>query len=158
MKAYLSRKGERQYLLIFDNADDVSLESSGVSTEGTHLSEYLPQSELCSIVYTTTNSDMAKRLAGPNVVELKEMTPSTAQKMLENHIQSPLSKSEQQEAQLLLHELSYLPLAIVQATAYINTRKITIQEYRSQADRQREVVRLLPSKIYSIYTLTTCHK
>ncbi|KAF1952777.1 HET-domain-containing protein [Byssothecium circinans] len=138
VKAYLSRKGERQYLLVFDNTDDVSLESSGMSTGATHLSDYLPQSELCSIIYTTTNSDMAKRLAAPNVVKLKEMTSSTAQKMLENHIQSPLSKGEQQEAQLLLHELSYLPLAIVQATAYINTRNITIQEYRSQVDRQRE--------------------
>jgi hypothetical protein len=140
VKAYLSRKGERQYLLVFDNMDDVSLESSGISTGALHLSDYLPQSELCSIIYTTTNSDIAKRLAGPNVVKLKEMTSSTAQKMLENHIQSPLSRSEQQEAQLLLHELSYLPLAIVQATAYINTRNITIQEYRSQVDRQREAV------------------
>ncbi|KAF2647174.1 HET-domain-containing protein [Lophiostoma macrostomum CBS 122681] len=140
VKAYLSRKGERQYLLVFDNTDDANLESSGVSTGATHLSDYLPQSEQCSIIYTTTNSDMAKRLAAPNIVKLKEMTLSTAQKLLENHIQSPLSRSKQQEAQLLLHELSYLPLAIIQAIAYINTRKITIQEYRSLVDRQREAV------------------
>ncbi|KAJ4303184.1 hypothetical protein N0V90_002077 [Kalmusia sp. IMI 367209] len=140
VKAYLSRKGERQYLLVFDNTDNVNLESSGMSTGATYLTDYLPQSEWCSIIYTTTNSDIAKRLAAPNVVKLKEMTLSMAQKMLENHIQSPLLRSEQQEAQLLLHELSYLPLAIVQATAYINTRNITIQEYRSKVERQREAV------------------
>jgi hypothetical protein len=60
--------------------------------------------------------------------------------MLENYIQSPLSRGEQQEAQLLLRELSYLPLAIVQATSYINTRNITIQEYRSLVDMQKEAV------------------
>ncbi|KAF2727809.1 HET-domain-containing protein [Polyplosphaeria fusca] len=140
VKAYLSGKGERQYLLVFDNTDDVSLESSGMSAGATHLSDYLPQSERCSIIYTTTNRDMAKRLAEPNVVELKEMTSSTAQEMLENHLRISLLGIKQQEAQLLLHELSYLPLAIVQATAYINTRNITIQEYRSQVDRQREAI------------------
>ncbi|KAF2726434.1 HET-domain-containing protein [Polyplosphaeria fusca] len=131
VKTYLSEEGERQCLLIFDNTDDVSLESNGM---------FLPPSELCFIIYTTINSDIAKRLAAPNIMELKEMTSSTAQRMLENHIQSPLSRSEQQEAQLLLYELSYLPLAIVQAAAYINTRNITIQEYRFLVGKQMEVV------------------
>ncbi|KAF2731804.1 kinesin light chain [Polyplosphaeria fusca] len=147
VRAYLSGKGERQCLLVFDNADDMSLGSSGMFTGAAHLSNYLPQSELCAVLYTTTNRDTAKRLAAPNIVELKEMTASTSQRMLENHMKSSLSKSEQQEAQLLLRELSYLPLAIVQAAAYINTRNITLREYRSLVARQKEAVLGCNSKL-----------
>ncbi|KAF2726855.1 HET-domain-containing protein, partial [Polyplosphaeria fusca] len=133
VRAYLSREGERQCLLIFDNADDVSLGS-------THISDCVPQSEQCAVLYTTTNIDTAKELAALNVLPLRQMSPRIAQKMLANHIKASLSASEEQEAQLLLHELSYLPLAIVQAAAYINAQNITLQEYRSLVARQREAV------------------
>ncbi|KAF2726595.1 HET-domain-containing protein [Polyplosphaeria fusca] len=140
VRAHLSGEGEKPYLLVFDNADDVSLGSSGRSTGAAHLSDYVPQSEFCSILCTTTNRDTAEMLAASDVVELKEMAPSTAQRMLGNHLRTLFSGSEQQEAQLLLHELSCLPLAIVQAAAYINTRDITLQQYRSLITRQREAV------------------
>ncbi|KAH8727390.1 hypothetical protein GQ44DRAFT_825097 [Phaeosphaeriaceae sp. PMI808] len=139
VKLHLSREGARQCLLIFDNTDDINLGSSGLFTErAANLVDYLPQSELCSIVFTTTNSDIAKRLASHDIVELREMAPDTAQRMLENYLNTPVSRSEQQEAKLLLQELSYLPLAIVQAAAYINARNITLQNYRSQLVRQKE--------------------
>ena len=119
--------------------EDINLGSSELSTaQIANLIDYLPQTELCSIIFTTTNSDVAKRLASQNIVELGEMTPDTAQRMLESYLNIPVSRREQQEAKLLLQELSYLPLAIGQAAAYINTRKITLQEYRSQALRQKE--------------------
>ena len=38
----------------------------------------------------------------------------------------------------MLQELSYLPLVIVQAVAYINTRNITLQKYQSQLARQKK--------------------
>jgi len=78
VKTYLSGKSQGKYLLVFDNMDDVSLGSSGMSTGAANLSDYLPQSDWCSILCTTTNSDIAKRLASDNVVELKEMAPDTA--------------------------------------------------------------------------------
>jgi hypothetical protein len=37
--------------------------------------------------------------------------------------------NEQEKVDLLLKELAYLPLAIVQAAAYVNVNKITLQEY-----------------------------
>ncbi|OCK73957.1 kinesin light chain 3 [Lepidopterella palustris CBS 459.81] len=139
VKLHLSRESARQWLLIFDSTNDINLGSSGVSTaQAANLINYLPQSELCSIIFTTTNSDIAKRLASENIVELGEMAPDTAQRMLENYLDTSVSRSEQQEARLLLQELSYLPLAIVQAAAYINTRNITLQNYRSQLVRQKE--------------------
>ncbi|KAH8708390.1 kinesin light chain [Phaeosphaeriaceae sp. PMI808] len=139
VKLHPSREGARQWLLIFDNTDDINLGSSGLSTaRATNLIDYLPQSKLGSIIFTTTNSNTAKRLALQNIIELGEMTPDTAQRMLGSYLNTPVSRSEQQETKLLLQELSYLPLAIIQAAAYVNTRNITLQTYRSQLLKQKE--------------------
>jgi tetratricopeptide (TPR) repeat protein len=137
VKLYLEGRGARQSLLIFDNTEEISLGSPGLSgPQAADLISYLPQSELCSIVFTTTNSNIAKRLASPNLVELQHLTPSTAQKMFEKYLDPLLSESEQQEAKLLLQELLYLPLAIVQAAACINNTKLKVPEYRSQVGTQ----------------------
>ncbi|KAF2181417.1 kinesin light chain 3 [Zopfia rhizophila CBS 207.26] len=139
VKHHLSRKGKRQWLLIFDNADNADLWSPGLSTTQTASStDYLPQSELGSIIFTTTDCDIAKMLAPQIVIELEEMTPDAAQRMFKNYLNAPIEGSEQKEAKLLLEELSYLPLAIVQAVAYINTNNITLQKYRSKLIRYKE--------------------
>ncbi|KAF2260546.1 kinesin light chain [Lojkania enalia] len=141
VKPYLSRKRPRQYLLIFNNIEDINLGSNRLSTaRAANLIDYLPQSNLCSIIYITTNSNIAKRLALQNTIELGAITLRTAQIMLENYLNTPVLGSEQQKAKLLLQELLYLPLAIVQAAAYINTRNITLQKYRSRLVRKKEEV------------------
>jgi tetratricopeptide (TPR) repeat protein len=130
VKLHLSVKSERYWLLIFDNADDVDLGSAGPSTAGAiNLNDYLPQSELGSIIFTTTNRDTAKILATQTIM---------LQGMLENHLINPILVSEREEMKLLVKELSYLPLAIVQAAAYTNIGNITLKDYRSQLVKQKE--------------------
>jgi tetratricopeptide (TPR) repeat protein len=127
-------------LLVFDNAEDILLASSGSSTaRATHLYDYLPQSELCSIIFTTTSSNTARGLASQNVVELTELASDPALRMLDNYLSTPVSQSQQQEAKRLLQELPYLPLAIVQAAAYMNARSTTPKYYRSELDRHKEL-------------------
>jgi tetratricopeptide (TPR) repeat protein len=141
VKRCLANNSARQCLLIFDNAVDILLGSSGSSMAGVaDLLDYLPQSKLCSIIFTTTSSNTARTLASQNVVELRELAPDLALRMLDNYLSTPISHSEQQEAMLLLQELSYLPLAIVQAAAYMNARSITLQDYRSELDKHKESV------------------
>ncbi|KAF7511136.1 hypothetical protein GJ744_005367 [Endocarpon pusillum] len=148
VKHYLSRESARQWLLIFDNADDVNLGSTGLSTpHSANLVDYLPQSELGSIVFTTTNSDTARTLAVQTTIELQMMTPDSAQRMLENYLNTSVPTSEKQEMQLLVKELSYLPLAIVQAAAYINHENITLKDYRSQLVNQKEGALELSSEL-----------
>ncbi|RAQ98585.1 kinesin light chain 3 [Stemphylium lycopersici] len=137
VKLYLEGRGARQTLLIFDNTEEISLGSSGLpGPQAADLISYLPRSEVCSILFTTTNGNIAKRLAPSNLVELQHLTPTTAQEMFEKYLDNLLSESEQQEAKLLLQELSYLPLAIVQAAACINNTKLKVPEYRSQMGMQ----------------------
>jgi tetratricopeptide (TPR) repeat protein len=140
VKRYLEDSSTRQCLLIFDNTEDILLGSSGSSTAGaTDLLDYPPQSELCSIIFTTASSNTARTLASQNVIELRELAPDLALRMLDNYLSTPISQSEQQKAKLLLQELSYLPLAIVHAAAYMNAGSITLQEYRSALDRHKEL-------------------
>jgi hypothetical protein len=71
---------------------------------------------------------------------LRELTQDTALGMLQSRLVTPLSNTEQQEAEHLLRELLYLPLAIAQAAACINASGMTVQEYQSQQDEYKELV------------------
>jgi hypothetical protein len=71
VKRCVAEMSTRQCLLVFDNAENTILRSSGSSTaEAADLAEYLPQSKLCSAIFTTTNSDTAQVLAAHNVIAL----------------------------------------------------------------------------------------
>jgi tetratricopeptide (TPR) repeat protein len=55
----------------------------------------------------------------------------------------------------LLKELTYLPIAIVQAASYINVNKITLQEYLSLlAEKKKEVVEPISKKCESVVATT----
>jgi tetratricopeptide (TPR) repeat protein len=140
VKRCVAEMGVRQCLLVFDNAGDTVLRSSGSSaTEAVDLAECLPQSKLCSAIFTTTNSDTAQALAPQNVIALQDLTAGPALRMLQNHLARPLSDAEQQEAKDLLRELSYLPIAVVQAAACMNASSMTVQEYRAQLDEHKGI-------------------
>jgi tetratricopeptide (TPR) repeat protein len=125
----------RQCLLIFDNTEYTTLRSGGsCTTEAADLANCLPQSKLCSVVFTTTSSDTAQALASQNIIALQELTLDTALRMLQVPLERPLSNTEQQEAEHLLRELSYLPLAVMQAAACMKASSMTVQEYRSRLD------------------------
>ena len=66
------------------------------------------------------------------------MEQDMARGMLEISLTSPTNEPE--VADLLLKELAYLPLAIVQAAAYININKITLKKYLLLLAKQKEEV------------------
>ncbi|KAF2008245.1 hypothetical protein BU24DRAFT_210045, partial [Aaosphaeria arxii CBS 175.79] len=139
VKHRLGEECVRQCLLIFDNAENIGLGSSGLAAaREVDLADYLPHSDLCSVIFTATEISTAMRVAVQNVVELQELTPDAAKRMLDNYLDIPISESEQQPAILLLQEVSYLPLAIVQAAAYINTTGVTLQQYQLLLERQNK--------------------
>jgi hypothetical protein len=125
--------GARQCLLIYDNVEGTTLRPSGSSTaRAADLADFLPHSKLCSVIFTTTESNTAEVLAPQNVMTLHELTPDTALRMLHNCLATPLSNAEQQDTMHLLEELSYLPLAVVQAAACMNASNMTVQQYQAK--------------------------
>jgi tetratricopeptide (TPR) repeat protein len=137
VQLHLSKESTGQWLLVFDNADVANLESVGSSTIAS-LIEYLPSSRQGAIVFTTTDMKTAVTLESENIVELPGFEQDMAQKMLETCLISPTN--EQKIADLLLKELAYLPLAIMQAAAYVNINKITLQEYLLLLAKQKKEV------------------
>jgi tetratricopeptide (TPR) repeat protein len=130
----------RRCLLIFDNTEHTTLRSGGSSTtEAADLADCLPQSKLCSAIFTTTNTDTAQALAPQIIIALRELTLDTALRMLQVRLAKTLANTEQQEAEHLLKELSYLPLAVMQAAACIEASGITVQEYRSRLEKHKEL-------------------
>ncbi|CAN9326707.1 unnamed protein product, partial [Alternaria alternata] len=130
----------RQCLLIFDNTENTTLRSGGsFTTEAADLNDYLPQSERCSVIFTTTNIDTAQALAPQNIIALQELTLDAALRMLQVRLERPLANAEQQEAEHLLRELSCLPLAVMQAAACIKASDMTVQEYRSRLVDHKEL-------------------
>ncbi|KAH6612769.1 kinesin light chain [Boeremia exigua] len=128
----------RQCLLIYDNVKGTALlPSDSYTREAADSADFLPLSELCSIIFTTTESDIAKALIPQNVIALHELTPDTALRMLQNRLTAPLSNTEQQGAMHLLRELSRLPLAVSQAAACMNASNITLQQYQAQLDEHK---------------------
>ncbi|KAF4540233.1 uncharacterized protein LTHEOB_9329 [Lasiodiplodia theobromae] len=80
-------------------------------------------------VFTTRHGEVAQSLAGNDVVEIWKMTGQEAVELFEKSL---LRKSPPDNHEIvidLLHELEYLPLAITQAAAYINTNRIPISDY-----------------------------
>ncbi|KAH7062716.1 kinesin light chain [Paraphoma chrysanthemicola] len=126
VKRCTAQLSTRQCLLIFDN-----VQHGGSSTaEAADLADFLPHSKLCSVIFTTTESDTAKTLAPQDVVELRELTSDTALRMLQSRLTTPLSNAEQPGAIRLLRELSHLPLVVSQAAACMNASNMTVQQYQ----------------------------
>jgi hypothetical protein len=117
----------RQCLLNYDNIEGTSLLPTGSSTiRVADLADFLPHSKLCSVIFTTTESDTADALAPRNVTALHELTPDTALKMLQTRLTTPLP------------ELSYLPLAVVHAPACMNAGGMIVQQYQAQLAEHKE--------------------
>jgi tetratricopeptide (TPR) repeat protein len=128
---YLSTDVAGQWLLIFDGMDDHNFEQMGLSaTQVDNSTNYLPQSKFGTVIFTTTSLEVAEIFSPRNTVQLEELTPDAALIMLKHYLRNPIPPLQIHSAELLLGDLSYLPLAIIQAAACMNTAATTVQEYR----------------------------
>ncbi|KAL7790606.1 hypothetical protein V8C43DRAFT_71599 [Trichoderma afarasin] len=136
---HLSSESAGQWLLVFDNADEIGMWVDKPLQEPSRLIDYMPKSVHGSIIFTTRDKKAAVRLAGRNVVELSAMNEEDGKDLLEKCLvdQEPVS---QQDVEALLIQLMYLPLAIVQAAVYINTNGISLGDYLSLLEEQEEDV------------------
>jgi len=145
VQAHLSQADSRPWLLVFDNADDLGMWISPSRSEpGSGRSkEYLPRSNQGCIVFTTRDKKTAVKLASPNIIEVPEMDEEGAVELLHKSLVKP-DLHDGQHAKVLVGELTYLPLAIVQAAAYVNENSMTLMRYLSLLNEQEDdVIELL---------------
>ena len=113
--------------MIVDNVDDRDMFFETLTDAGKALREYIPQSSRGSILYTTRNRDIGMDLALDRApITVPSMDAQEAQALLGQRIIAETSETEQLE---LLEELVYLPLAIVQAAAFMAKRRKSVAEY-----------------------------
>ena len=134
----LSQDSAGQWLLILDNADDIDmwLNDMDIGTRTTRLIDCLPRSNNGSIVFTTRSRKAAIKFA-PTVIQVPEKDENVATQILNNSLNQEILNDHPAVLEFL-NKLTYLPLAIVQAAAYINENDVSVQEYLSLWDDAEE--------------------
>lgn len=121
-----------RWLLVLDNADDARwfLEthttSRAVPASGSHersarsLWEYLPQSQHGSVLVMARSRSIALKLVEErDIVAVEPMDEAHAVALFERKLST---KSDQKNTIELVAALQFMPLAVIQAAAYINQR------------------------------------
>jgi tetratricopeptide (TPR) repeat protein len=138
---HLSSREAGQWLLIFDNADDIDMWMGKSQPESSRLIDHLPRSNLGTIVFTTRDKRAAVKLANQNIISVPEMDEDAAKHLLQKClINQSLADCRNDDVVALLAQLTHLPLAIIQAAAYINENGITLAQYLSLLTEQEEDV------------------
>jgi hypothetical protein len=136
VKGYLETSASGSWLLIIDNADDVAtlMDTGGIYT-------YLPKNGDGCILFTTRAMDVAQAVAD-NIEELKEMSKGEAKGFLQKLL--PENQADNEVVTELLERLTFLPLAISQAAAYMRRNKTPVSKYLSLLrDVDKEAISLL---------------
>ncbi|KAH8663632.1 P-loop containing nucleoside triphosphate hydrolase protein [Tricladium varicosporioides] len=144
IQSYLSKESADQWFLVFDNADNVNMWITQLEPGSSRLIDYLPRSEQGCIIFTTRDRKTAVKLASQNVVEVPEMDEDVAIQLLQKSLIHSDLVNNRTNTVALVKELTYLPLAIIQAAAYINENGIAFVDYLSLlADQEEAVIDLL---------------
>jgi tetratricopeptide (TPR) repeat protein len=145
VKAKLSQESTGNWLMIVDNADDFEIFYSNKDGNGSSaLSEYLPFSTLGAILFTTRDREAATRYAGSNVIDVDEMDDQESRELLQRSLQNKQLIKDTDGTTTLLNLLVNLPLAVIQAAAYLNAKGCTITKYlRIYKESSDNVIKLL---------------
>ncbi|KAK1613488.1 hypothetical protein BDP81DRAFT_513692 [Colletotrichum phormii] len=147
LREHLSSPDSGKWLLIIDNADD-----EGVLYESEdgldRLYDCLPQSDDGVTLFTTRFSRVATSVAGRNVVDLASMSLNEASDFMRQSLVKALYR-EGIMLKELLEDLTYLPLAIAQAAAYMNENRTSMQEYLGLLrNTKQDMIELLSSDFH----------
>ncbi len=141
IKTYFSQINAK-WLLIVDNADDMDMWTKG-SKDSPPLKDFLPFNNQGHIIFTTRNRELAVDLVSSNVIHVRELDEKSGVEFVAKSLPKDLCH-DPRAIITLLEQLTFLPLAISQATAYINKKGITVSDYLVLLKEQEtEVVELL---------------
>ncbi|KAG2412224.1 hypothetical protein HFD88_009781 [Aspergillus terreus] len=136
IKTYLSSERAGKWLLIFDNADDMDMWPT--------LEDALPESGHGRVLFTTRNRKLAVELASSDTIPIPDVDEDTALKILEKSLINQTLLRDSETAVALLKQLTFLPLAIAQASAYINKNSLDLSTYQELLqEKEPEIVDLL---------------
>jgi tetratricopeptide (TPR) repeat protein len=158
VKRWLERKDCGRWLMVIDNADDTQLffgqqggseNGSAPSHEGS-LGRYLPECSHGAILVTTRNKQTGSRLTkGKHPIEVGRMDDDETAQLLRARLGEIDAASDESSA--LSSRLEHLPLALVQAAAFIQENSITIGQYLRLLDKSdQHIVDLLSEQFETV--------
>ncbi|KAH8691519.1 hypothetical protein BGW36DRAFT_53950 [Talaromyces proteolyticus] len=145
----LSQEASGPWLLILDNADDMDMwfGNDGQRRDSQTLIDYMPKSSKGTILLTTRNMKVAVKFAGTHIFPVKAMDDTSATQLLDRSLINTLEEinilEDENRKEQIIQQLGSLPLALVQAAAYINENDIRLSEYLSLLNDKEAVIELL---------------
>ncbi|OAG04125.1 uncharacterized protein CC84DRAFT_1207310 [Paraphaeosphaeria sporulosa] len=137
-----------QWLLVLDNADDAAVLSPTGGRSNTlqqHLSRYLPSSRHGSVLVTSRTKRVAMQVVEDSDIILIEPMHDAAAHILLRKKLGNIEEEDSSIAQLAM-TLDHMPLALVQAAAYIRERasrcsvRQYLEEYRQNDSRKTSLL------------------
>ena len=150
VKQWLENKDSGSWVMIIDNADDEDLffgedknQGQESSSSTRKLSQYFPRRLNGSILLTTRNKILGVKFAKVHgVITISEMSVSESKRLLVENLEE--GSYGDHDLTELVEVLENLPLALVQAAAFIGERSLVISEYLQMYDgRDTCKIRLL---------------
>ncbi|KAH8714789.1 kinesin light chain 1 [Phaeosphaeriaceae sp. PMI808] len=126
--------------------DDVKNTDVLVHSGADPLVNYLPHGRAGSIIFTTHHYATASELSKYNTMTVGDLTDEEAIALLEMRLskENLFQLKEQDTVKRFLGMLLFHPLTIIQATAFVNTNKVTLSSYMAlQKDSYRVAVELI---------------
>ncbi len=128
VKNSLEKPDSRDWLMIIDNADDMSVLDGSSEAESYVLLNHIPENIAGSILYTTRSKKNALQLTGEGkVIQISEMSMADSKSLFRSKI--GVNTLEEDSWIDLLESLERLPLAIVQAASYIRQNSWPVSKY-----------------------------
>ncbi|PNP56058.1 hypothetical protein THARTR1_03583 [Trichoderma harzianum] len=122
----------QRWLLILDNADDLTLFGVGVGGQTKSLFEYIPHGPGGTVLWTSRDEQIVNLVGPLRGVLISHMGIKEAENLLAMTRREDIRADEIKEAKLLLQELQWLPLAISQAGSYMLRTSTPIKKYLSK--------------------------
>ncbi|KAI1571289.1 HET multi-domain protein [Pyrenophora tritici-repentis] len=121
------------WLMVVDNADDsqVLVGVDNENHESARLIDYIPHSNKGAILFTTRSRKAATDLTQSDILGLNDMGKAEARQLLARRTTRQALLNDEVAVDVLLETLAGLPLAIVQAAAFMNQNDTSVSEYVS---------------------------
>jgi hypothetical protein len=147
LRQYLNSENAGNCLLIIDNLDEMDM--LGTRDQPGSIAHFLRDNENGHILFTTRSQDIALKVAPTNIVKLEKMDSGEGRQYLSTQLDET---SDDEAAEMLLDQLTHLPLAITQAAAYMKRNGISIRKYLELLDKtESNKTKLMSWKFYDEY-------
>ncbi|KAG9253047.1 nucleoside phosphorylase domain-containing protein [Emericellopsis atlantica] len=149
VKSWLEQTDRGRWLMVIDNADDTELFAPSQKDELIHMSgpaigrgklgRFVPSCRHGSILITSRNKQTAVRLApAKHRIQVAKITDAEAMRLIRSTMEDDDITVGTTER--LASRLEHLPLALVQATAFMQENGTSIEDYLQLLDESNEVL------------------